>query len=84
MQRFPAILARFAAQKLDADVAAAREVWPHLEQLVAGATPPAAEHDATNALRTLLAREGANLATQARAAHLIRDALAGQRWVPRL
>jgi hypothetical protein len=85
LTRFPVVLARMAAERLDADVSTARRMWGEVDELVRFAGVPAADQEAvTVALRSMLEREGPRLAARARAASLLAEALQGNRWVPRL
>jgi hypothetical protein len=84
LRRNPVVLARMVAEHLEADLATARTAWAHVDELVAGAVPEAAHQMSSDALRGLLQREGPQLAARAHAARLLEQALAGQRWVPRL
>ena len=77
----PVVLARFTRGRAHAHVAAARQLWAHGPRLLAGVEP---EPGVLAAVRALLEREGPALAARAAEVDLVADALAGQRWVPRL
>lgn len=84
LRRHPQVLARFVAERLEANLAVARVTWQHLDQLVAGAATPAARDEVTAGTRALLEHEGPRAATAVISARLLEQALSGGRWVPRL
>ena len=80
LRRHPVVLARFAAQHLDAGVAAARQGLATLRAELGG------ELDDTTVEAVLAAydREGRRLAAAARAGRMVSQALRGTAFVPRL
>lgn len=80
LRAHPRVLARFVVERLAADVEAARRAWVPADRWVARGLPA----EAHEPVLAMLAREGPVLRARLHAAELVRDALAGLRWVPRL
>ena len=80
LRRYPVLLARFAADHVDAGLEAARKGWRTVRVELADQLPVAA----IEAPMTAYAREGTRLAAPARAGEVVAGALRGERWVPRL
>jgi len=76
----PAILARAAQVRAHALVEAARRQWGELAEYVPSGLP----EEAAAGARALLKREGPVLRDRAAAIDLVREALTGVRWVPKL
>ena len=81
--RYPVVLARFVTERMEADLAVAREAWTHIGQLADGVS--AQNRDEVEAgARALLRREGPRASAAPASARLLEQALRGERWVPRL
>jgi hypothetical protein len=80
LQRYPVLLARFAAGHVAAGLEAARQGWRTVRVELADHLPPEAMEAAVSAYE----REGTRLAAAARAVEVVAAALRGERWVPRL
>src|SRR3954466_2265544 len=80
LRRYPVLLARFAADHVDAGLEAAPKGWR------TGRVEPADQlpAEAIEAAMTAYEREGARLAAAARGVEVVAGALRGERWVPRL
>lgn len=80
LRKYPVLLARFADDHLAANLEAARSGWRTLRRDLAGQLPP----EAIEAAMSAYEREGLRLVEAQRGVVVVRAALAGQRWVPRL
>lgn len=80
LRRHPALLARFAADHVDAGLAAATTGWRSLRADLRGQFAT----EVVDAAMTAYEREGQRLSESARAVAVVRAALEGKRWVPRL
>jgi hypothetical protein len=80
LRRFPVLLARFAADHVEAGLEAARKGWRTVRVDLADHLPA----DAIEAAMVAYEREGARLAAAARGIEVVAAALRGERWVPRL
>ena len=80
LRRYPVLLARFARDHGLAGLEAARAGWRTVRVELADALPA----DAMEAAIAAYEREGARLASAARAVDAVAGALRGERWVPRL
>lgn len=80
LRRYPVVLARFAAEHVEAAVAAARAGLTTVRDDLRDVVPP----EAVEAAVTAYEREGLRLAAAARGVRLVEAALRGQRWAPRL
>lgn len=80
LRKYPALLARFADGHLAANLQAARAGWRTLRQELADELPP----EAIEAAMSAYEREGLRLAEAQRGVAVVRSALSGHRWVPRL
>lgn len=81
LSKWPVLLARFACERLAADVDAARSAWMPLDRWTALGLPV----DSHGAVVAMLTREGPVLADRLRSARLVAEALTtGRRWTPRL
>ncbi|MFZ0323866.1 MAG: hypothetical protein WAN48_07015 [Actinomycetes bacterium] len=79
LRRQPVLLSWLAARQVDATLEATREAYRSLRR----ERPDLGPETLAEAL-TVLEAEGARLLALQRAVHLVRDALTGQRYVPRL
>ena len=80
LRRYPALLARFAADHVRAGLEAAREGWRTVRVELADELPA----EAIEAAMVAYEREGTRLAAAARGVEVVAGALRGERWVPRL
>jgi hypothetical protein len=80
LRRQPVILARFAAEHVQAGIAAARAGLATVRAELRDLVPPEAVEAAVAAYE----REGARLVSTGRAVALVEAALRGERYVPRL
>ena len=80
LRRYPVLLARFAADHVEAGLEAARAGWRTVRVELADQLPP----DAMEAAISAYEREGARLTRAARGVQVVAAALRGERWVPRL
>lgn len=80
LRKYPVLLARFADGHLAANLEAARAGWRTLRRDLADQLPP----EAIEAAMSAYAREGLRLAEAQRGVAVVRAALGGYRWVPRL
>lgn len=79
-RRHPRALAWIAAQHVEGEVAVMREAYRRARVDLGERLPPAAVSEVLGVLE----REGLRLRAAARAAELVRDALDGRRFTPRL
>ncbi|WP_369134197.1 hypothetical protein [Modestobacter sp. I12A-02662] len=80
LRRYPVLLARFAADHVEAGLEAARAGWRTVRVELADQLPA----DAMEAAISAYEREGARLGRAARGVEVVAAALRGERWVPRL
>ena len=80
LRRHPVVLARFAAQHVEANVEAARNGLRTVRQELRDVVPP----EVVEAAIAAYDREGRRLVQAGKQVALVADALAGKRWVPRL
>ncbi|MCU1673119.1 MAG: uncharacterized protein JWN77_1232 [Frankiales bacterium] len=80
LRRHPVVLARFAAQHVAANVQAARDGLRTVREELRGVVPP----EVVEAAIAAYDREGRRLVQAGRQVELVREALSGKRWVPRL
>ena len=80
LRRHPVLLARLAAEHVEASVAAARAGWRSLRSELRDELPP----EAIEAAMLAYEREGRRLVELGRAVAVVGAALRGHRWVPRL
>ena len=80
LRRYPVLLARFAADHVQAGLEAARAGWRTVRVELADQLPPEAMEAAIGAYE----REGERLRRAARGVEVVSGALRGERWVPRL
>jgi hypothetical protein len=80
LRRYPVLLARFAADHVQAGLEAARAGWRTVRVELADQLPPEAMEAAIRAYE----REGERLRQAARGVEVVAGALRGERWVPRL
>ena len=80
LRRHPVVLARFAAGHVAANVQAARDGLRTVRAELGGQVPP----EVVDAAIAAYDREGRRLVQAGRQIELVREALSGKRWVPRL
>ena len=80
LRRYPVVLARFAAHCVEAQVEASRRGFATARAELRDLVPP----EALAATMAAYEREGARLVATGREVRLVREALEGGRWVPRL
>lgn len=80
LRKYPVLLARFADGHVAANLEAARAGWRTLRQDLADELPPEAIEAAMNAYE----REGFRLTEARLGVAVVRAALSGHEWVPRL
>lgn len=80
LRRHPLILARLACRHAEGTVQSARDAFAAARRELAGQAPAQAVDETLAAL----AKEGAHLASRAREAALVEQALQGRRWRPKL
>ncbi|MBA3250443.1 MAG: hypothetical protein H0T66_09115 [Geodermatophilaceae bacterium] len=80
LRKYPVLLARFADGHLAANLEAARGGWRTLRRDLAAELPP----EAIEAAMSAYEREGLRLAEAQRGVAVVRAALGGYHWVPRL
>jgi len=80
LRRHPTVLARFAAQHVEACVQAARDGLRTVREDLRGLVPP----EAVEAAIAAYDREGRRLVLAGKQVELVSGALLGKRWVPRL
>jgi hypothetical protein len=80
LRRHPVLLARLAAEQVEASIEAARAGWRTVRADLRDVVPP----EAVEAAIAVYEREGRRLTELSRAVAVVAGALAGRRWVPRL